>query len=326
MMPETPTKPTARRHRVAIMAYDRLCTFEFGIALEVFALPRPELSVPWYDCRVFAWNKSPLRSMGGLKVTAPHGRGTIDWADTIIVPGWSGVSDEVPMQLRNKIARAYAGGTRLVSICSGVFVLAAAGILDNRRATTHWRYVEQLQAAHPTIKVEGDALYVDEGDILTSAGSAAGLDLCLHIVRQDHGSKIANSVARRLVLPTHREGGQTQFIPTPVGDSGTGLAELLDWLREHLEHNHTVASMAAEAGLSERTFVRRFRNATGTSPHAWLTAERVRRARDYLETTKLSTNVIAEKTGFVTPETFRHHFRRAVGIPPTAYRLSFQET
>lgn len=306
------------------MAYDRLCTFEFGIALEVFALPRPELSVPWYDCRVFAWNKTPLKSMGGLTVTAPHGRGTIDWADTIIVPGWSGITDEVPAQLRNKIARAHTKGTRLVSICSGVFVLAAAGVLDNRRATTHWRYTEQLQAAHPTVTVASDALYVDEGNVLTSAGSAAGLDLCLHIVRHDHGSKTANSVARRLVLPTHREGGQTQFIPSPVSDSGAGLAELLDWIRDHLDQNHTVASMAVEAGLSERTFVRRFRSATGTSPHAWLTAERVRRARDYLESTDLTPNAIAEKTGFVTPETFRHHFRRAVGIPPTAYRSSFQ--
>ena len=312
-------------HRVAILAYDGLCTFEFGIALEVFALPRPELNAPWYECRVFSWDRSPMRSMGGLMITAPHGRSTIDWADTIIVPGWSGIANEVPQQLCSKISKAHQKGKRLVSICSGVFVLAAAGILDNRKATTHWRYTAQLRAAFPTVQIENDALYVDEGQILTSAGSAAGLDLCLYIVRKDHGSKIANNVARRLVLPTHREGGQAQFIPPPVSHNADGLASILDWLKAHIDEHHTIASMAAKAGLSERTFVRRFKDTTGTSPHAWLTSERIKCAREYLESTNLTTNQIAEKSGFVTPETFRHHFRRALGVAPTAYRSAFRQ-
>lgn len=319
-------KSRQNNHRVAIMAYDGLCTFEFGIAVEVFALPRPELQIPWYDCRVFAWNRSRLKSLGGLTVSAPYGRRTLDWADTIIVPGWSGTSHVVPQQLRNGIAKAHQKGVRLVSICSGVFVLAAAGVLSNRRATTHWRYASRLQEEYPDITVEDDALYVQDGTVLTSAGSAAGLDLCLHIVRQDHGSKIANNVARRLVLPTHREGGQTQFIPAPVSNHNVGLAPLLDWLRENLDKQHTVASMAEQAGLSQRTFVRRFRDTTGTSPHAWLTAERIRYARDLLETTGLKPPEIAERTGFATPETFRHHFRRAVGVAPTVYRASFHES
>ena len=313
------------KHRVAILAYDGLCTFEFGIAVEVFALPRPELKVPWYDCRVFSWDRTPMRSMGGLMITAPHGRGAIDWTDTIIVPGWSGGANEVPQQLRNKIAKAHQSGKRLISICSGVFVLAAAGILDNRRAATHWRYVEQLQATYPAVQIEKDALYVDEGQILTSAGSAAGLDLCLHIVRKDYGSKIANNIARRLVLPTHREGGQAQFIPSPVSHKADGLAGILDWLRTHIDEHHTITSMAAKAGLSERTFVRRFKDSTGTSPHVWLTSERIKCAREYLESTNLTTNQIAEKSGFVTPETFRHHFRRAMGVAPTAYRSAFKQ-
>ena len=314
-----------RKHRVAILAYDGLCTFEFGIAIEVFALPRPELQVPWYDCRVCAGDKRPLKSIGGLTVSAPHGPRTIDWADTIVIPGWSNIADDVPKPLRKRIAKAHDRGARLVSICSGVFVLAAAGILDHRRATTHWRYADQLRHAYPVIHVEPDVLYVDDGQILTSARSAAGLDLCLHIVRRDHGSRIANNVARRLVLPTHREGGQTQFIPVPVSDSSTGLANFLEQLQQSLDRQHTLASMAAQAGLSQRTFVRRFRDATGTTPHAWLTAERVRRARELLEETSLSPLEIIEQTGFATPETFRHHFRRAVGVAPTVYRASFRQ-
>ena len=319
------SSPQKRQHRVAILAYDGLCTFEFGIAVEVFALPRPELKIPWYDCRVCASDKSPLKSLGGLTVKAPYGPRTIDWADTIIIPGWSGVDDNVPQQLCDRIAKAHKKGARLVSICSGVFVLAAAGVLADRKATTHWRYAERLRKAYPAITVEHDALYVDDGQVFTSAGSAAGLDLCLHIVRQDYGSKIANSVARRLVLPTHREGGQTQFIPAPISNSDTGLATLLDWLRTNIQHQHTVTSMADQAGLSHRTFVRRFRDATGTSPHAWLTAERIRRARELLESTSLSPLQIVEQTGFATPETFRHHFRRAIGVAPTVYRASFRE-
>lgn len=315
---------TNTRHRVAILAYDNLCTFEFGIAVEVFALPRPELDVPWYECRVCSHVGSSLSALGGISVTAPNGLEALEWADTIVVPGWSGGGVPVPQALCDEIAYAFAAGKRVVSICSGVFVLAAAGILNGRQATTHWRYAEQLEETYPQIRVERDALYVEDGTAFTSAGSAAGLDLCLHIVKQDYGSEVANAVARRLVLPTHRDGGQTQFIPSPVSNGDDTLAPFLDWLRENLNGQHSVKSMAQRLGQSERTFIRKFQAATGTSPHAWLTAERVGRARELLETTDLPASIVAERSGFATPETFRHHFRRAVGIPPSKYRASFR--
>ncbi len=310
--------------KVAILAYDSLCAFEFGIAVEIFSLERPELEVPWYECRVCALNGGPMDAAGGMSVTAPYGPEVLDWADTIIIPGWSGTSVPVPQQLRNVLSQACKRGARLVSICSGAFVLAAAGVLDGRRAVTHWRYAELLQAGYPRIHVEQDALYIEDANLFTSAGSAAGLDLCLHIVNQDYGSKIANAVARRLVLPAHRDGGQTQFIPSPVSGTADGLAPFLDWLRGDLVGEHSVRSMARKLGQSERTFIRKFHQATGTSPHAWLTAERIRRARELLETTNLPSSEVAARSGFVTPETFRHHFRRTVGAAPSRYRAAFR--
>lgn len=317
---------TARQepHRVAVLAYDGLCTFEFGIAMEVFALPRPELPVPWYTCRACTFDGQPIRMLGNLSASVPHGPRTLAWADTIVVPGWGDLDTPVPDAVVRALARAHRRGARLVSICSGVFALAAAGVLEGRRATTHWRYVDRLRTRFPQIHVEPDALYVDDDQVLTSAGSAAGLDLCLHIVKKDHGSEIANAVARRLVLPAHREGGQTQYVPAPVGQDDAPLAPLLDQLRASLDTPHSVASMARAIGQSQRTFIRRFREATGQSPHAWLTAERVRLARLLLETTSDSVEHIADRCGFGSAETFRHHFRRQVGIPPTRYRASFQ--
>lgn len=312
-----------RKHRIAAVTYNGLCTFEFGIVVEVFGLPRPELDIPWYDFKACAIERSPLEAIGGVTVQAAHGIEGLGWADTIVIPGWRDANEEPPAVLTNAIRNACDRGVRLVSICSGVFVLAAAGVLDGRAATTHWRYVERLQDRFPTVRVDADALYIDEGQILTSAGSAAGLDLCLHIVRRDFGSEIANVVARRLVLPTHREGGQTQFIPKPVDESGRSLAPLLDWLRSTLDTPHTVASMADWICQSERTFQRRFRAATGLSPHAWLTAERVERARELLETTALDVAEIATQSGFVTAETLRHHFRRKLAVSPTRYRSAF---
>lgn len=315
-----------KKHRVAAIAYDGLCTFEFGIAVEIFGLPRPELEVPWYDFRACSVDDGPARATGGVSLNVSHGIEALAWADTIVVPGWRHGEDEaVPTSLSNAVRAARDRGARLVSICSGVFVLAAAGVLDGRRATTHWRHVARLRALFPSITVEPDALYVDEGQVLTSAGSAAGLDLCIHIVRCDHGPEIANSVARRLVLPTHRDGGQTQYIPKPVADDGEAIGPLLDWLRDNLQADHTVATMALRARQSERTFVRRFKDATGSPPHAWLTRERIGQARELLETTGLNNDQIAVQSGFATPETFRHHFRRFMRTSPSQYRKSFGE-
>ena len=311
-------------HRVAAIVYDGLCTFEFGIAVEIFGLPRPELDIPWYDFRVCGVDEGPAQATGGISLIIGHGIETLDWADTIIVPGWRHGADEtVPPRLCEAVRVAHDRGARLVSICSGVFVLAAAGVLDGRRATTHWRYAARLKTLYPRIAVQPDSLYVDEGQVLTSAGSAAGLDLCIHIVRCDHGPEIGNNVARRLVLPTHRDGGQAQYVPQPVAPEGHAIRPLLDWLRTNLDDDHTVSSLAARARQSERTFVRHFKAATGLPPHAWLIRERVGRARELLESSDLNIERIAEACGFGSAETLRHHFRREMGTPPTRYRAAF---
>src|SRR5215467_416563 len=228
----------ALRHsrRVVAIAYEGLCTFEFGIAVEVFGLPRPELDVQWYRFRVCSFEPGPVRATGGFLLYAAAGPAALRWADTIIIPGWRGDDEQPPDALLRALRAAHRRGARLVSICSGAFVLAAAGLLDGKRATTHWRYVDQLKARFPNVQVEPDVLYVDEGSILTSAGSAAGLDLCLHLVRLDYGAEVANSVARRLVIPPHRDGGQAQYIPDSFhqGASG-GLAALLQWAQAHLD-------------------------------------------------------------------------------------------
>jgi len=236
------------RHKVVALAYDRLCTFEFGCTVELFALPRPELGVPWYEFLVCALERGPLRAAGGVELRVRQPLRLLDSADTIIIPGWRDPEEAPPPLLLAILRRALARGARLCSICSGVFVLAAAGVLDGRRATTHWRYVAQLAARYPRIRVEPNALYVDEGRVLTSAGSAAGLDMLLHLVRSDFGARIANQVAQRLVVAPHREGDQAQFVPRPLAADGRGrLARLMDFVRAHPGAPHTLASLAARA-------------------------------------------------------------------------------
>ena len=313
---------------VVALAYDGLCTFEFGCAYEIFGLPRPELDRPWYRFEVCAVEPGPLRAAGGLAVRAAYNPDLIENADTVIVPGWKSPDAPAPPALLAALARVVERGGRLASICSGVFLLAAAGVLDGRRATTHWRYTEMLARRYPRIQVDPDVLYVDEGPVLTSAGSAAGLDLCLHIVRCDHGAAVANTVSRRLVLAPHREGGQRQFVETPVSagaDTGR-LARLLDWLPDHIDEKLTVADLARHAGMSVRNFQRRFREATGLTPGDWLSRQRVDRARRLAETTELTVEQIATRSGFGAVETMRHHFRRLVGTTPTDYRRTFGRT
>ena len=310
---------------VVALAYDGLCTFEFGCTYEIFGLPRPELDRPWYRFEVCAAEPGPLGAAGGLAVRAPHDLDLIEGADTVVVPGWRSPDAPPPGPLLAALARVPERGGRLVSICSGVFVLAAAGVLDGRRATTHWRYSEVLARRYPRVRVDPDVLYVDEGPVLTSAGSAAGLDLCLHIVRRDHGAEVANNVARRLVLAPHRDGGQRQFVETPVacrGDTGR-LAALLEWLPAHIDEAPSVADLARRAGMSLRSFQRRFREATGMAPGDWLNRQRVARARHLAETTDLTVEQLATRSGFGAVETLRHHFRRLVGTTPTGYRRTF---
>jgi AraC family transcriptional activator FtrA len=306
-----------------VVAYDGLGTFEFGIAVELFGLPRPEMA-EWYSFRVCGLERGRLRATGGLSVVAPEGIEGLSNAGTIIIPGWR-TDEDPPARLVETLVRAHQRGARLVSICSGVFAIAATGLLDGRRATTHWRYAEKLKLKYPQIQVEPDVLYVDEGDILTSAGSAAGIDLCLHIVRRDFGSRVANQVARRLVISPHREGGQAQFIERPVGEEGSPwLANLFEWAQRHLDEELSVERLASQAHMSKRTLSRRFGEATGDTPSSWINGLRVARAKDLLETTTLGVERIAGECGFGSAPTLRHHFRQRLKISPAAYRSRFR--
>lgn len=320
--PPIPPPATARNLTVVALAYDGLCTFEFGIAVEMFGLPRPELPV-WYDFRVCAIERGPLRAAGGLRVHADGGLEALEGAGTVIVPGWRGADAPPPPKLLAALSVAHARGARLLSFCSGVFVLAATGLLDGRRATTHWRYADALAARFPRVRVEPDVLYVDEGSLLTSAGSAAALDLSLHLIRRDHGPQVANQVARRAVVPAHRDGGQAQFIPSPLPAQGESLGALLEWMRRRLDRPLPLAELATRARTSERTLLRRFEAATGRSPRQWLIEERLGRARELLEGSRLSVEQIADRCGYGHADSLRHHFRRALGVSPARYRERF---
>ncbi|WP_152384240.1 transcriptional regulator FtrA [Achromobacter sp. GbtcB20] len=312
-------------HLVVALAYDRLCTFEFGCVTELFALERPELDVDWYRFDVCASEPGPLRAAGGITVAAPYTLKLLDRADTIVVPGWRDADELPPAPLQKKLRAAYQRGARLCSICSGVFVLAAAGVLDGKTVTTHWRYAAKLQQRYPQVRVQPDALYVDDGQIITSAGSAAGLDMLLHLVRRDYGGAVANRVAQRLVVAPHREGGQAQFVPRPMPSDESGrLAKLMDWMRQHCTSPHTLRSLADRAAMSPRTLQRQFQEATGMAPYEWLIRERVAAAREMLESqARLSVSRIAELAGFGSEESMRRHFRRIVLTSPAAYREKF---
>lgn len=310
---------------VVALAYDQLCTFEFGCVVEVFALARPELEVDWYRFAVCSSERGQVQAAGGIKVEVPYTLALLDRADTIVIPGWRDPDEIPPEPLLRKIRAAHARGARLCSICSGVFVLAWAGVLDGRTATTHWRLTDRLAANFPRINVEANALYVDEGQILTSAGSASGLDMMLHLVRKDHGSRVANLVAQRLIVPPHRDGGQAQFVPRPMlDDEGGRLTKLMAYVRAHPGATHTVESLAERAAMSPRTLQRQFQEATGLSPYDWVLRERVLVAKEMLERSDLSLDAIGERAGFGSEESFRRHFRRMAQTSPTAYRRSFR--
>lgn len=309
-----------------VVAYDELCTFEFGCAVEVFGLKRPEFGSDWYRFAVAGTEPGPLRAMGGLSVTVDGGLDLLPRAGTIIIPGWRGVEAPVPPALIAALREAHGRGARLVSLCSGAFVLAATGLLDGKSATTHWRYAAALTARHPAIRFVPDVLYVDEGNLLTAAGSAAGLDLCLHLVRRDWGPRKANQVARRLVLPAHRQGGQAQYVEAPITverHSGSRIAPLLDLIRARLDEDWPLPRLAAEAALSLRSLHRHFLDATGQSPGAWLLSARLAHARDLLETTHLPMEDIAGASGFGSAAVLRHHFQGRLGTTPSAYRARF---
>lgn len=310
---------------VVAVAYDGLCSFEFGIAAELFGLSRPELEADWYHFEVVSVDRSPLETVGGLTMTAPTDLARISQAGTIVLPGWRNPSELPPERLLVELRQAAANGARIMSICSGVFVLAATGLLDGLSATTHWRHTDLLASMYPNIEVHPDVLYVDNGSTLTSAGSAAGIDLGLHLIRRDYGVETANQVARRLIVSPHRDGGQAQFITAPVAVEGsTSLAPTVAWAVENLARPMSVSDLASKASMSPRTFARRFRQDMGISPHKWLVQQRVGLAQRILETTGASIDEVAANSGFVTAPTLRHHFLREVQTTPTSYRARFQ--
>lgn len=318
---------TSSRPLVVALAYDGLCTFEFGVAVEIFGLPRPELGENWYRFAVASVDEGELRATGGIRIVTDGGYDLLEQADIIVIPGWRGIETPVPEALCAALRRAHQRGCRLMSICSGVFVLAASGVLDGREATTHWRYTAELQQRFPAIKVVEDVLYVGDAGLMTSAGSAAGIDLCLYVVRHDFGLDAANSVARRLVVQPHRDGSQTQNLTRPVARSRESerLGQLFDWLHAHLAEPHTLESLALHVGMSPRTLLRRFQEATGVTPARWLLNERLQRVQQALTDSRLSIEKIAEDNGFGTAGALRHHFQQRFTVSPLAYRKNLRK-
>jgi transcriptional regulator GlxA family with amidase domain len=321
-----PAPKRPRRRRVATVIGHGVAPFEMAVPCEVFGIDRSELGVPWYRHRVCAAEAPPIRSSQGFMIDTPYGLDEVVRADTVVVPA-SDIDEEPPAALLDALRAAHRRGARILSVCSGAFVLAAAGLLDGRRATTHWMHAEALAARYPQVEVDPDVLYVDEGDVMTSAGTAAGIDLCLHVVRVDFGAEIANAVARRMVVPPHREGGQAQFVEAPVTTGGPGadrFAATLDYMLEHLDGPLSVEAMAERAAMSPRTFARRFRATTGTTPGQWLVRQRVLLAQRLLETTDDPVELIAARCGFGTAAGLRLHFRRVLATSPLVYRRTFR--
>ncbi len=307
---------------VVLALYDGALLFEAAAACEVFGVDRG-LADPWYDFRVCG---PPQARLGGwLRIDTPHGLDALADADTVVVAACGDIEADPPADLVDAVRAAHDRGARLVSLCTGAFVLAAAGVLDGRRATTHWAHTAALADRYPRIEVDPDVLYTDEGTVLTSAGKAAGMDLCLHIVTTDYGAAVANALARRLVVPPHRAGGQAQFIAAPAAaDAGHALADLLHWVRGRLHQPLTVPDLARQANMSTRNLARRFTAATGVTPLRWLHTQRIHRAQELLETTDDSIEHIAAGTGMGTAATLRRHFHRALGVPPETYRRTFR--
>jgi transcriptional regulator GlxA family with amidase domain len=307
---------------VAVAATDGMLHFELALAYEVFGSAPATVPGSWYDVRICGTH--PVR-IGRFLLEPDCGLDRLTDADTVIVPALADVDPPPPADLVAAVRAAHESGARVVSLCTGAYVLAAAGLLDGLRATTHWAHTAHLAARHPRVQVDPDVLYVDNGRVLTSAGKAAAMDLCLHLVRLDHGPPTANAVARRLVVPPHRSGGQAQFVTTPVpAQDDHPLADLLPWVMQRLDRPLTVEDLARQANLSSRHLTRHFRAATGTTPLQWLLTQRIRRAQELLEATDDSIDIIAAAAGMGTATTLRRHFHRAVGVPPDTYRRTFR--
>jgi AraC family transcriptional regulator, transcriptional activator FtrA len=308
--------------KIVLLIYPGMSPFEFGVACEAFGTDRSDDGLPVYDFVVASETDEPILMPNGFTFTSRHRLDEALDADLVIVS--AGADAVTPPAVLAILVAAHAKGAAVMSLCSGAFALGEAGLLDGRRCTTHWLHTEELAARFPAAEVDPNVLYVCDERVYTSAGTAAGLDLCLHILRAEHGAEVANVVARRMVMPAHRAGGQAQYIETPLPPTGSdGLSELMDALLGELSAEHTVNSMAARVNMSPRTFARRFAEATGTTPHAWLLRQRVLLARRQLEAGHEPIELIARRSGFGTASLLRHHFLRHTGVAPTAYRRSF---
>ncbi|MGQ1838242.1 helix-turn-helix domain-containing protein [Kocuria turfanensis] len=311
---------------VAVIVFDEVSPFELGVACEAWAIDRSGDGLPVMDFAVCSPDGRPVRTIAGFDVAVQHGLDRVAAADLVVLPAISRERD-VPAGVIHALRAAHDRGARILSICSGAFVLGAAGLLDGRRCTTHWMHTAELAERFPAARVVPEVLYVEDGTILTSAGTAAGLDACLHLWRQEFGSAAANTVARRMVVPPQRQGGQAQFIKEPVPEQrAETLDPLLTWIVGHLDEPLDVDALARRAAMSPRTFARRFRDETGTTPHAWITARRLHRAEQLLEETDLPVERIAADVGFGNAATLRHHFTRIRRLSPQQYRRRFAAT
>ncbi|GAB3051873.1 helix-turn-helix domain-containing protein [Intrasporangium mesophilum] len=311
-------------HTIAAIVEEPVAPFELAVLCEVFGIDRTDDGVPPFDFRVCAAEpERVLRTKTGMGIVATHSLEAARDADLIAIPGGS-VDGPFRPEVLEILREAVDRGARVLSVCSGAFWLAEAGLLDGRDCATHWRYAGLLEDRYPKACVDLDVLYVEDGPILTSAGTAAGIDACLHIVREELGSEVATRIARRMVVPPHRSGGQRQYVETPLpAEQCDSLQDVLDWVSEHLDEEHSVPSLALRSNMSERTFARRFTSEVGTTPHKWLTSQRVLRARRLLESTDLDIERIARESGFATAAVLRHHFQRQIGLPPVQYRRAF---
>jgi transcriptional regulator GlxA family with amidase domain len=315
-----------RRLKVAVIAFDGITPFHLSVPCLIFGGNSADPGVSTFEVVVCAADKVPLRTTAGFTIDTASRLDALDFADLVIMPSWHDDCREAPPALLEALRRAHRRGVKVVGLCLGTFPLAQAGLLDGRTATTHWECVGTLAERHPKVKVDPDVLYVDEGDVLTSAGVAAGIDCCLHLLRRISGAEVANRRAKRLLIAPHRQGGQAQFIerPLPVTHSDGRLSRVLEWVTKHLEQSHSIESLAQRAAMSRRNFTRHFRQTTGTSVKQWILSQRLAHAQHMLESSDASIELIAQETGFGTGLSLRQHFRAALRISPSAYRKQFR--